>query len=121
RTWGKTLTWIHELDVDGFKSGLTPLQATNNLSLAGICHPPSLDEILAFVWRNKALGAYRGLVESNFDVFSFAAVKASLLLIFTHINNSLSSSAKEIFDFDRFPWMFVEHALCKVSRYINRV
>jgi hypothetical protein len=121
-TWGYTLNWVHGLDIDSFRSGsVTALQTVNNLCFSRICLAPTLDEISDFVWQNDRLGAYRGLTALGFSLFSSNAVKAALFILHSHLKDCLGEREKEILGFESFSWIFVEHLLCKISRFVNRI
>ncbi|KAE9400000.1 hypothetical protein BT96DRAFT_788153, partial [Gymnopus androsaceus JB14] len=116
-----TLKFIYNLDLDGFRTGLTAFQTAINLCLLRLCLPPSLEEITKFISQNPGLGAYNGLVELGFCIANKSDIRCALHMVHDHLLRHLSSSDWTLLHFSTHAWMLIEHILCKVSRYTNRV
>lgn len=114
RPWKEALDFVQGLGIKGFTSGLTSLQFANNLWVAKIVADPSPDEMVSWLWANRDLGATRGLVHLGFQLKTFKDFHAAFLIVYGHLNEHLSTEDKNIL---HFSVIFVEHLLCKVSRW----
>lgn len=118
-TWYATWKMIKDLGVSGFGSGLTPFQATNAMCFLGLCQRPTPLEMAMWLGEN-ANGAKSGLLAMGFHFNTSATrtqktahVKAAFLIIFSHLEESLTQLDK-----DHLCWgpIFLEHVLCKRNR-----
>ncbi|PPQ74217.1 hypothetical protein CVT24_001131 [Panaeolus cyanescens] len=118
-SWTEAYHLLIGLQISGFQSGLTVFQCANNLALAGICMRPTTSELACWIGKNRNLGAWRGLKTLGFhiDDKKGCAVFAAFTTLYQHLDRSLSDSDKQVIDFGP---MFLEHLLCKVSRYAHR-
>ncbi|KAF9029209.1 hypothetical protein BDP27DRAFT_1246740 [Rhodocollybia butyracea] len=120
-TFSYTLDFIQALGLDGFRTGLTSFQTTVNLCFKSICLPPTIDELVSFIAQNSGLGAYNGLVELGFCLSNKAEIRCALRIIYDHLEHHLSPTDAELLAFTTHSWIVIEHILCKVARYTNRV
>ncbi|KIK52401.1 hypothetical protein GYMLUDRAFT_265430 [Collybiopsis luxurians FD-317 M1] len=120
-TFMDTLKFIQSLDLDGFRSGLTSYQATVNLCFQQICLAPTLEELTDFIAQNNGLGAFNGLMELGFAIHNKTGIRCALEIVYDHLQQHLSHVDSELLAFRRYPWIAIEHILCKVARYTNRV
>ncbi|KAJ6563441.1 hypothetical protein DFH09DRAFT_1279006 [Mycena vulgaris] len=117
-SWSSALTFILDLKILGFQSGLTPLQFTNNLVFLGICDAPDAYEVANWIASNKSLGAYNGLVRLGFSLTGYASIIAAYMVVYKHLDTNLSADDKQCLGFGT---LFVEHLLCKVGRWEYRL
>ena len=105
----------------GLMDGLTQLQFANNLVLAGIVTPPTVDEIAPWIAKHPRLGAYGGLKAMGFRIAPNNVgepwVRAAFQCIYDHFDLHLSPEDKVELDFGV---IFVEHILCKLVRWQGR-
>jgi hypothetical protein len=121
-TWSATLNLFQNvLHVSGFQSGLTSLQATNNICFSSGCSAPTLDEMAAFIQAHRSLGAWNGLCDLGFKPYNCKAIQVALSIVYDHLNRNLSQGDKRILGLDKYTWIFMEHVLCKVRRYGGRL
>lgn len=118
RQWRDALDFVVDLGIKGFSRGLTSLQFANNLWVAGIVTEPSITDIVSWLYINKDLGASKGLQYLGFAVETFKDFRAAFLIVYSHLDEHLSAEDKEIL---HFGVIFVEHLLCKVSRWKTRL
>ena len=118
RTWRETLNFIYDLDVSPFHSGLTAFQMANNLAILGICHPPTPLEIVEWMDENRGLGAFRGLEQLGFTLSTLETIYAAFMIVYDHLDHFLIDRDRDIL---KFGAMLVEHILCKVVRWEDRV
>ncbi|KAJ7181647.1 hypothetical protein C8R43DRAFT_941460 [Mycena crocata] len=121
-TWEDILSFIYELKLIGFGSGLTPLQFANNMLLAGIGDVESAtpEAVATWIYNNKSYGAFEGLKCLGFALplnASAAAVRSAFLCFYHWLQIHLTSEDKIIL---RFNAMFVEQLLCKITRWKKR-
>ncbi|KAF9032190.1 hypothetical protein BJ165DRAFT_1535148 [Panaeolus papilionaceus] len=118
-SWLTILTFLLNLRIPGFQTGLTVFQCANNLALAGICEEPTCQEIVNWVGRNKHLGAWKGLKTLGFSIGdrSGLAVYPAFFCVWKFLDIQLSEKDKVDLGFSP---MFVEHILCKITRYSKR-
>ncbi|KAJ6540748.1 hypothetical protein B0H19DRAFT_916248, partial [Mycena capillaripes] len=119
--WENVLRWIVGTNLRGFGSGLAPLQFANNLALAGITEPPSLEIMAQWIYLNKGYGTFAGLKLLGFklaDNASPAAVRAAFISFYSWLEHFLSDEDKQKVHFGT---IFVEQLLCKVGRWKNRL
>ncbi|KAF5373223.1 hypothetical protein D9757_010568 [Collybiopsis confluens] len=121
RSFTYTLDFIHSLDLHAFRSGLTPFQTTINLCLLGLCLPPTLDELADFISQNNTLGAYNGLVELGFSPSNWSDIRCALHIIHDHFQSHLCDADAQSLSFADHSGIMIEHVLCKVARYCNRI
>ncbi|KAJ6530964.1 hypothetical protein DFH09DRAFT_1409640 [Mycena vulgaris] len=117
-SWSSALTFILDLKILGFQSGLTPLQFANNLVFLGICDAPDAYEVANWIASNKSLRAYNGLVRLGFSLTGYASIIAAYMVVYKHLDTNLSADDKQCLGFGT---LFVEHLLCKVGRWKYRL
>jgi hypothetical protein len=123
RTWTAARNFAKNTQIKGFASGLTPMQFANNLAILGICKPPSSEEMADVLrlkdHRNK--GAVKGLVYLKLlpdtDSVDKMEIQQALETLHTHFTNHLSEDDKSLIDYERVPFIIIEHLLCKVIRW----
>ncbi|KAJ7673004.1 hypothetical protein DFH06DRAFT_902598, partial [Mycena polygramma] len=107
--------------LSGFGSGLAPLQFANNLALAGIAEPPSVETMAQWIYLNKGYGAFAGLKVTGWnlpDSASPAAVRAALTCFYRWHEHHLSVEDSTLL---RFGTIFAEQLLCKCGRWKHRL
>jgi hypothetical protein len=121
RTWEEAFKFIADLNLSPFGSkalSLTGTQLCNNLVIAGICSPPTLDSLGNWIWIHKTLGAYRGLELMGFHCTTRNATIKAFECVYDHLDHHLSQTDRVALGFDS---IFLEHALCKVQRWTFRL
>ena len=113
-TWRSTYDFITKLRIVGFGSGLTALQTTHVLAFFHICQMLTPIEMASWIAEHPTLGAQSGLADLGFVLDTQAAVKGAFLVFYTHLEKHLSSDNKKLLCFGP---IFVEHLLCKLSRW----
>jgi hypothetical protein len=105
-----------KLKLHGFNDGLTNLQFANNLASLDLCQPPTIDEIAGWIYRHQTKGAFKGLLAMGFKLKGRPEhwTKAAFQCVYDHISATLSPEDRAEL---RFGTIFVEHILCKVSRF----
>ena len=117
-SWKGALDFVQGLGIKGFTRGLTSLQFANNLWVAGIVADPSIPEMVDWLYVNRDLGATKGLEHLGFKPVTFKGFYAAFLAVHEHLNEYLSVEDKQIL---HFSVIFVEHLLCKISRWGRRL
>ena len=117
-SWRAALDFVQSLQIKGFCSGLTPLQFANNLCIAGIVAEPSGKDMIEWLYTNRELGASKGLQHLGFKPNTFRDFHATFLTVYGHLDKYLSTEDKQIL---HFGVIFVEHLLCKISRWKARL
>jgi hypothetical protein len=119
-TFTEALDMIKDLNkkikLNGFKRGLTNLQFANNLVCLGRCQPPTVGEIADWIFKNPKKGAFKGLVALGFNIVGRPAhwTKAAFQVVLDHLQATLSLEDRNLLVFGT---IFLEHVLCKVSRF----
>jgi hypothetical protein len=105
-----------KLKLHGFNDGLTNLQFANNLASLGLCQQPTVDEIAKWIFEHQKKGAFKGLLALGFKIQGRPQhwTKAAFQCIYDHLSATLSPMDHDEL---RFGTIFVEHILCKVSRF----
>ena len=120
-TWSDITKFAKEHKLHGLMDGLTQLQFANNLVLAGIVSPPTVDEISRWIARHPKLGAYGGLKAMGFRIAPNKPgepwVRAAFQCVYDHLDLHLSPEDKAELGFGV---IFVEHILCKLVRWQGR-
>ncbi|KAJ6488697.1 hypothetical protein C8R47DRAFT_978432 [Mycena vitilis] len=120
-SWDDALRWIVQTRLSGFGSGLAPLQFANNLALAGIAEPPSVETMAQWIYLNKGYGAFAGLKITGWnlpDNASPAAVRAALTCFYRWHEHHLCVDDSTLL---RFGTIFCEQLLCKCGRWQHRL
>jgi len=117
-TWADGLKMLVDLNLDGFKSGLTLLQTVNNLVYESVLIEPTGNAITTWMADNRDLGAYRGLSELGFMLIHDGFMRVAVRLLHDHMDRYLTTEDKAILDFG---YIFVEQILCKVVRWNYRL
>ncbi|KAE9406573.1 hypothetical protein BT96DRAFT_774745, partial [Gymnopus androsaceus JB14] len=106
-----------DIGILGFGSGITQMQFANTLALLGICDLPSCDTMAKIVQANKRMGAFEGLQRLGLQVNARSAethVRAAFRCVYDALDHLLTPRDKALLCFNA---IFVEHLLCKVSRW----
>lgn len=105
-----------ELNLHGFNDGLTNLQFANNLASFGLCQHPTVDEIAGWIFKHQNKGAFKGLLALGFKIQGRPEhwTKAAFQCVYDHLAATLSAQDRDELQFGT---IFVEHILCKVSRF----
>lgn len=106
------------LKIPGLGGGLAALQLTNTISLSKVAEMPTSQEIADWVWRNPSKGAFKGLELLGFYLPNTNAVRYAFKSIENHLRAHLSEADQCLLGLGP---MFIEHLLCKVSRYKSRL
>ncbi|THV01822.1 hypothetical protein K435DRAFT_595095, partial [Dendrothele bispora CBS 962.96] len=104
-------------NVVGFRSGLTRMQFANSLVLLNLCDMPTSDDMADIIWSNRGMGAFEGLQRLGFDVkpgCETEQVRQAFRAVYNFLDYHLSVKDKEDLGFSP---IFVEHLLCKVTRW----
>lgn len=119
KSWSICIDMLIKLKIDGFKSaGLTTMQTANALALSNIVNLPTINELANWIWHNNHLGAFAGLITLGFVLPNRKAVYVALTALFRHLHDHLTDVDKRIIGFDT---IFLEHLLCKISRWSKRL
>lgn len=118
RTWTDGMRLFESLGINGIKTGLVKFQATNNLSYAGICEMPTIDEIATWIWDHPELGAHRGLVHCGFRLENREFVRAALTIVQDHLD--FFTSTEDLAIMKSGP-ASTEQVLCKDVRWLKRM
>ncbi|KAJ8079431.1 hypothetical protein PM082_021947 [Marasmius tenuissimus] len=117
KSYKEALALSENTKLDGFRSGLTRMQLANTLALLGLCELPSCDEMADIVHMHKNKGAFEGLQRLGLNVTASSTVEEVRLAfrcVFDFLDHQLRPEDKAILDFNA---IFVEHLLCKVTRW----
>ncbi len=101
--------------ITGYKGGLMGYHAANLLAYVGIVEPATLDDVEQFVGATP-LGAASALKTLGFTLSTASDRRAAFRLVFLHLSRHLSEDQKKSL---RFSPTFVEHILCKLTRFLN--
>ncbi|KAJ7582350.1 hypothetical protein C8J56DRAFT_793166 [Mycena floridula] len=116
-TYQHALNLSKATGIKGFASGITQMQFANCLVFLGLVYPPSSDEMADVVLENKDKGAFEGLQRLGFAVSSHSSqpmVRSAFRCVYDFLDHNLSAEDRHILGFSA---IFVEHLLCKVSRW----
>ncbi|KAE9383357.1 hypothetical protein BT96DRAFT_761752, partial [Gymnopus androsaceus JB14] len=106
-----------DIGIAGFGSGITQMQFANTIALLGLCNLPSCDTMAVIVRANKRMGAFEGLQRLGLQVDAQSVethVQAAFRCVYDALDHMLTGPDKQILCFNA---IFVEHLLCKVSRW----
>jgi hypothetical protein len=119
-SWYDTYKWISEhVKINGF-AGLTLFQCVNNLAYVGICKKPSLAELAVWTSNNSSLGAAHGLSYLGFSCSRGPAMVWRLYGALTVLNSFLCHYLSKEDQADlHYDTIWIEHMLCKLSRWAN--
>ncbi|KDR72043.1 hypothetical protein GALMADRAFT_74284 [Galerina marginata CBS 339.88] len=120
RSWTNIIDFLQQQKIVGFGSGLTPFQLANHLAALKIVDAPSAIDIANWISQNKKLGAHQGLSNLGFhlDAKNAMSVHCAFMCIYRHFEEYLTAEDKAIVFFSP---IFVEHILCKVTRWTSRL
>lgn len=142
-SWSSMINWMQKQGINCLKGySLTLLQFGNNMALLGLCMEPTPEEMADFLAqvggggppkkrktstrRKKSgdeeggddKGGFKGLLLLGYQLKQRQTVgpwiKAAFLSFYHHLDKHLSDADKEELHFGA---MFVEHLLCKISRF----
>ncbi|KAK7037431.1 hypothetical protein VNI00_011182 [Paramarasmius palmivorus] len=117
RTYEDALALGPESKIDGFNSGITQMQLANTLALLGLCEMPNCDRMGTIIWRHSRKGAFEGLQRLGLDISRHSTeteVRQAFRCVYDFLDHKLVKRDKDILDFNA---IFVEHLLCKVTRW----
>ncbi|KAG6850293.1 hypothetical protein H0H93_015235, partial [Arthromyces matolae] len=117
-TWKEALEMVQSAELTPFGKGLTCLQFANNLVFLGIVLPPEPLDVATWISRNKDLGAVRGLQKLGFNLTTTISVQSAFMSVYNHLDSFMTAEDKADMGFGA---IFVEHLLCKVSRWFTRL
>ncbi|KAL0062889.1 hypothetical protein AAF712_010210 [Marasmius tenuissimus] len=127
---------LDRLKIIGFGAGsVTRMQLANYFAIEGLCQPPSAEAMAEITAANNK-GALQGLLILGFNVRNsskcysftfyekfvtpvsseFEAINIAFRCVYDFLDAYLSDADKETLGFDA---IFVEHLLCKVTRWHN--
>ncbi|PPQ85445.1 hypothetical protein CVT24_002860 [Panaeolus cyanescens] len=122
RAWKDAYNFLIGLQIFGFESGLTVFQCANNLSLAGLCHQPTVKDVAQ--WMSFSSGKHLGAQKALYGPLGFQAdgtptqsIYAIFYGLWKYLDIHLTDQDKADLGFGA---MFLEHVLCKVERYDKR-
>ncbi|KAJ7587812.1 hypothetical protein C8J56DRAFT_709040, partial [Mycena floridula] len=116
-SYSHALKLSKDTGISGFGSGITRMQFANCLVFLGICHPPDADEMADIVFDHKDKGAFEGLQCLGLQVSlqsTKSTVREAFHCVYDFLHHNLSDTDKALLGFGA---IFVEHMLCKVSRW----
>lgn len=123
-SWSEMVSWILKQQITCLKkANLTVMQFANNASLLGLCLEPTASEMADFLIQLAAqkardLGGIKGLEVLGFSLSNRQHpeiwIRAAFLAFYDHLDLHLSDTDKKELHFGA---MFVEHLLCKISRF----
>ena len=116
--WRDGMDLMAKLTLQGFMSGLTVFQLVNNLVFLGILSMPTENDIADWIFENPTLGANRGLIQLGFVLTDCTSVRCAFGCVYGHLERYLTDDDKQLLGFST---IFVEHVLCKVVRWNNRL
>ncbi|KAJ8075901.1 hypothetical protein PM082_021533 [Marasmius tenuissimus] len=93
------------------------MQLANTLALLGLCELPSCDDMANIVHTHKNKGAFEGLQHLGFSVTASSTVeevRSAFRCVFDFLDHRLRLEDKVVLKFNA---IFVEHLLCKVTRW----
>ncbi|KAJ3974865.1 hypothetical protein EV361DRAFT_793392 [Lentinula raphanica] len=117
RSFTDALALAYDTEIAGFRSGITQMQFANTLALLNICDLPSCDTMSDIILSNKKMGAFEGLQRLGLKVDSSSSkntVKKAFGCVYSALDHLLLPQHKKILGFNT---IFVEHLLCKISRW----
>lgn len=117
-SWTETVEMIARTKVPGLGGGLCTLQLANTLALVGVAEKPSSAEMADWIWVNNKKGAFKGLEKLGFKLDTTTAVRCAFHAVYSHLLGSMSKDDQATVGLDA---IFVEHLLCKVSRWQGRI
>jgi hypothetical protein len=121
KSWQSAYDFVVGLGLSPFGSGVTPMQFANTLALLGLCLPPTVEEMARCINADHhPKGAIRGLKQLGFNIDAKPNewVIAALQCVYDHLEHDLSFADKHELGFlFGFGAMFIEHLLCKISRF----
>jgi hypothetical protein len=105
-----------QVQLRGFCTGLTHLQFAVNLVFLGLCQPPEIDDLAKWIFANPKIGAFDGLQLLGFQIKNrpWKWIAAALEVLDEHLQKKLTNEDRDDLHFGT---VFIEHLLCKVSRY----
>ncbi|KAF7974474.1 hypothetical protein HWV62_12124 [Athelia sp. TMB] len=118
KTWAAGLRWLQDQKLNGFKDGLTLMQTVNNLVIMKILEPPTISAMAHWTFLNNKLGAQTALRSMGFKLTGEGAVRAAMTLIYRHLEVNMTEADKTDLGFGA---IFVEHVLCKCTRWDSRL
>ncbi|KAK7461698.1 Chromobox protein 5 [Stygiomarasmius scandens] len=117
QTYQNALQLSEDTKIAGFGSGITRMQFANTLVLLGLCEMPSIGIMADIIYKNSGMGAFEGLQRLGLDVrpgCSKEQVQKAFYLVHNFLEKHLTPENKQVLHFSP---IFVEHMLCKVSRW----
>jgi hypothetical protein len=128
KTWDKTMELIASFQFPGLGGGLTLLHCINAIALLKLVTLPEPESLAVWMSNNKDLGAYKGLQILGFSLaqkkpgeqvnMEAEKIQVGFKCVFAHLDEHLSTVDKTLLGFNA---LFVEHLLCKITRWDNRM
>ncbi|KAK1222943.1 hypothetical protein PQX77_014220 [Marasmius sp. AFHP31] len=109
---------LDKLNILGFgANSITRMQMANYFAIEGLCKPASAETMAEITTLNKK-GALQGLLILGFNVRNgkLDAITLAFKCVYDFLDTYLSPHDKEVLGFGA---IFVEHLLCKVTRWHN--
>ncbi len=101
--------------ITGYKDGLMAYQATNLLANLGIIEGATLEDVEEFI-STSSPGGNRALGLLGFDVSKAVGRRAAFRVVYRHLERHIEEEDKKAI---KFSPAFVEHILCKFSRFVS--
>ncbi len=99
----------------GYKDGLMAYSATNLLAYLGIIERATLEDVEEFM-STSSPGGNRALGLLGFDTSNSLSRRAAFRLVYRHLERNIDEEDKKALIFSP---TFVEHILCKFSRFVT--
>ncbi|KDR72713.1 hypothetical protein GALMADRAFT_42557, partial [Galerina marginata CBS 339.88] len=126
--WDEIMMLIASFHFPGLGGGLTLLHCANAVALLKLVTLPDPEALAAWIASNQDLGAYRGLEILGFGLTPKKAgqkvemevekIQVGFKSVFAHLDQYLSPEDKALLGFNV---LFVEHLLCKITRWDSRM
>jgi hypothetical protein len=116
-SYNRALKLGEDTEIPGFGSGLTRMQLANSLAILGQCGLPSREDMADIIYIHNGMGAFEGLQRLGFNVWpgcEQSRVRQAFGCLYNFLDTNLSVTDKATLVFDP---IFVEHLLCKISRW----
>ncbi|KAL0568259.1 hypothetical protein V5O48_013731 [Marasmius crinis-equi] len=111
---------LDRLKISGFGPGsVTRMQLANFFAIEGLCQQPSADTMAEITAMNQK-GALQGLLILGFNVRNakLDVIGCAFRCVYDFLDEHLTPVDKDVLGFDA---IFVEHLLCKITRWHNMI
>jgi hypothetical protein len=119
KSWAEAYEFITSLQLEPFKNSLSTYQLANNLALADIVKHPTSTDVTAWMDKHKNLGACRGLKRLGFKPTDRGSIDGAFQCVQDHLEHYLVNTNN--LDVQDHGAMDIEHLLCKVVRWEDRL